>query len=518
MLAVSAFGAGKPDWVAANGKSAKFPDALYLTGYGLSTVTGANDAAAAQNTAGAFARKNLIEKVRVQIQSVATQHTEESGDTYASMYASATQSTSSLDLEGLETVTYFDPEEDVQYAFVYAERERIASLYAAKIAAIRREMDEKKKEGGSYERQAMATPALGAYTACLALSRQLEEAQAVKASVGGRHAAADMQSAAGENEAVLTEVRQSISRLVTRPLRTVDDAAWYLAFVLKRQMEQRADAGSPVVMAAPLYYQDTKMGSTFSRYFKQVLENKLIEVAHWNVVQQGASSQAPSADPARDMAQSSGATCVLSGSLWDQGSSVKYIVNVRGVADGRILASAEATAEMTTVTSLGKSVKPENYQQALIDRKVFAADEAAGGGLTLEAWTNRGIENVMFTEDDTMKISVRVNYPCYVRLIYHMADGKRVLLLDNYFMDQSKVNLAYTIPDEFVCSPPFGGETLQAFARTEKFDELSSERIDGYQFLTGDLQKIVVNTRGFKKAAPRSMQTEQRISITTMKE
>jgi hypothetical protein len=513
-----AFSAEKPEWVSNNGKSIKYPDSRFLTGYGFSRVTDGNDRPAAQAAASEYARKNLIEKVKVQIQSVTTQRTEESGEKFSSMYSSATQSTSSLELQGLQTESYYDKGDDMQYVFVYAERDPLAALYESKIKQLKQEITGKKKEAESFEQQGNAAQAFNAYAACLPLSRQLEEAQTVKSYIRISNVAAELQTEAQDNEVTMSDIRRSITRLMQRPLKTIDDIAWYLTYILKEQADQRSEHAPLSVMASSLYYQDTKLGSSFSRYFKQVLENKLIEVGKWTVVQQGAGAMPASSDPAREYARVAGAKYVLTGSLWEQGASVKFIVNVRSVADGSILASAEAAVDANVVASAGKSLKPENYQQVMIDQKVFAKGEVAGGGLTLEAWTNRGVDNVMYAENDTMNVAVRVNYPCYIRLIYHMADGKRVLLLDNYFIDQSKINLAYQIPDEFVCAEPFGGETLQIFARTEKFDDLMTEKIDGYNYLKEDLQKIVVSTRGFKKAAPKSMHAEQRIQITTMKE
>jgi TolB-like protein len=510
--------AGEPEWVENNGKCEKYPDSLYLTGYGFSQIAQNNDKSTAQNTATEYARKSLIEKVKVQIQSVTYQKTEESGDKFSSMYSSATQSTSSLELQGLETETYFDKTDEIQYVFVYANRNTILNFYRDKVKILKQQIVDKKKEAELFEHKGKTSLALDAYIACLPLSRQLEEAQTIKSFIKISNAAAELQTDAGDNEVSLSKIRESIVKLVQRPFANTDDIAWYLSYLLKEQLDQRSDITHPSVMVAPLYYQDTKMGSSFSRYFKQVLENKLIEVGKMEVLQQGSDYQFTSSDPARDYAKAAGAKYVLYGSYWDQGGNIKFIVNIRSVTDGKILASAEVLVDGNVLSQLGKSLKPENYHQVLIDQKVFSKDEIAGGGLSLEAWTNRGLENVMFAENDTLTVTVRVNYPSYIRFIYHMANGKRVLLLDNYYMDQSKVNVSYQIPDEFICSSPFGGEILQVFASSEKYSELATEKIDGYNILKEELKKIVTATRGFKKITPNMMQAEQRIQITTMKE
>ena len=116
-----------------------------------------------------------------------------------------------------------------------------------------------------------------------------------------------------------------------------------------------------------------------------------------------------------------------------------------------------------------------------------------------------------------MKVSIRVNAPCYIRFVYHMADGKRVLLMNEYYMDASKVNLAYELPQEFECSAPFGSEVLQIFSRTDKFEPVLTQSIDGYQYIREELEKFISSARGMKISKSKTMQAETRINITTMK-
>ena len=108
--------------------------------------------------------------------------------------------------------------------------------------------------------------------------------------------------------------------------------------------------------------------------------------------------------------------------------------------------------------------------------------------------------------------------PSYIRFIYHLADGSRNLLLDNYYIDQSKVNRVFPIPQTFIWAFPFCVEFLQIFAQTGKFEKLDTENIDGYAILKEDLDKLLTKTRGFKKKKPELIQTENRLIITTMVE
>ncbi|MFZ4622549.1 MAG: DUF4384 domain-containing protein [Bacteroidota bacterium] len=497
LLICSALSAGTPDWVKNQGKSKAYPDALYLTGYGIAAVVSAGDTEPAKEAAVSNARKNLIEKIRVNIQSTVAAKTEETGEKFSSIFSSATQSTSNLEIQGLETETFF--EDDMMYAFVFVKRENIVSLYSSKVGSLKKEIEAKVRLAKTLEQQNKSTQALNEYLSGYPLCRQLEEAQSVLAFVKISNSLNDLTQSAAANEITIGQIREAVVKLVLRPINTVDDLAWFLVYQLKEQAEKNG-SGKLQVTVTPLIYQDTKMGSSFSRYFNQVLEQKLPEVAQWDAVQQSAASY------------------LLTGSYWEQNNTVKFIVNVRSIKEGRIIASAEATVPSSVPSATEKSLKPENYKSALIDQKIFAAGETVGGGLIVEGWTNKEAQGNLFSDGEKMNVIVRVNMPCYIRLIYHMADGKRVLLYNEYFLDASKVNVAYEIPQEFECSGPFGSEVLQIFARTDKFNSVNVQRVNGYDYLQEDLKSFIVQTRGMKAVKPATMQSETRINITTMKE
>lgn len=498
-LCVSLAFAQAPEWVKNQGKSIKHPAAQYLTGYGIASVPSDADKEKSKTIAAGGARKNLIEKIRINIQSTVATKTEESGDAFATFYSSATQSTSSLDIQGLETETYYDDDEEVYHAFVFVRRDNLVSLYSSKVNSLKKEIDEKVQLAKTMEQQNKSTQALNEYLACYPLIRQLEEAQSILAFVKISNSLNELQQTAAANEITVGQIREAVTKLVQRPLNSLDDLAWFLVYQLKEQTQHHS-SGKLQILVTPLVYQDTKMGSSFSRYFSHLIEQKLPEVAQWDAVQQA------------------GAPYVISGSYWEQNNNVKFIVNVRSVSDGRIIASADAVVASTITASANRSLTPENYKSALVDQKIFAAGETAGGGLTLEAWTNKETQGNLFTVGEKMKITVRVNMPCYIRFVYHLADGKRVLLYNEYFLDASKVNVAYEIPQEFECSEPFGSEVLQIFARTEKYEPVATTMIDGYDYLKEDLQTFVVKTRGMKATKPTTMMTETRIQITTMKD
>ena len=155
------------------------------------------------------------------------------------------------------------------------------------------------------------------------------------------------------------------------------------------------------------------------------------------------------------------------------------------------------------------------------DFKNFNADEIIGERLSLDDWNNKGFENLIFKKGETMKVYVQVNMPCYIRFIYHQADGLRVLLYDSLYIDISKVNKKYKIPSkyDFECIEPFGVEVLQVCVQNKPFKKLDTVKQGDLDILKEDLEKIIRITRGMKPKKPQEiLYAEQRLTITTLEE
>jgi hypothetical protein len=503
-----------PDWVKNQGKSLKYNELRYLTGFGMAKVEKGGNRADATQLASDNARKNLIEKIRVTVSSNVVSRNEETEKKYSTYFSTAVQSTASMELQGLETQIYYDDDERLLYALALVGRENIAAIYGKRADEVRSQIQEHMGSGKKFDDQNQRAKALNEYLACYPLFRQLEEAETilVAAQTSEGKAMKELDGSVQNDQVSVGRVRQAVDKLVQRPINSVDDLAWYLVYVLNGQ----ADMKGKNIMVAPFTYQDTKLGSPFSRFFKPSLESKAVEEAKWGIVQQTSTFQPKTRDVAREYAQASGADFVLSGTYWEVPEGIKFQAAVRSVADSKLIASAEQIVPARVVQNSNQALKPQNFKEAFSDQKDFKAGEVVGGGLSLEVWTNKGMENLVFTKGERMTVFVRVNMPCYIRFIYHLASGERTLLLNSQYVDESKVNKVYQISTDFECDAPFGGEVLQVFARTEEFEPIETVEKDGYKYLREDLKKFLVATRGFKAVKPASMQTEQRITISTM--
>ncbi len=514
MLLPLALFAEVPDWVKNQGKSATYTELRYLTGFGIAKLDKNGNRADATQLASDNARKNLIEKIRVNVSSNVVSKNEETEKKYATYFSTAVQSTASMDLQGLDTQLYVDDDQGMIYALACVSRSSVSDFYGKKVSDLRSQIQEHIANAKKLDDQNQRTKALAEYLACYPLFRQLEEAETIliAGETSESHAFGELDATVNKDDVTVSSVRQAVDKLVQRPINTVDDLAWYIIYALNGQ----SDLQGKSVMVVPFTYQDTKLGSPFSRYFKQALESKAVETVRWQVVQQTTSFQPVSRDVAREYAKASGADVVLSGTVWELPEGVKVQALLRTVSDSRIVGSVEQVVPPAVIQSSNQSLKPQNFKEAFADQKDFRTGEVVGGGLSLETWTNKGMDNLMFTKGEHMTVYVRVNMPCYVRFIYHLASGERTLLMDSYYIDETKVNKVYQIPQDFECDAPFGGEVLQVFARTEEFDPVETVEKDGYKYLKEDLKKFLVATRGFKAVKQATMQAEQRLTITSM--
>ncbi|MFH0992108.1 MAG: DUF4384 domain-containing protein [bacterium] len=505
----------RPDWVGSTGKSIRYPNQLYLTGFGLCKVNKEFDQTKSMQRALSDAQGNLIQSIRVNIQSTVGSTVIERESKISSYFSNATQSSSTMELQGLESETYYDDDDEVSLALAFISRSKTTSIYREKEKSIQKEIRQHLDAGKRFEEQGERTKALNEYQACFPFFLQLQEAQAIimVASTAIDKGMNELEGQVEKDEVNKSTVQEAIDRLKAKPINSPEDLAWYLADGLHEQSDLR----SASVLVYPFVYQDTKIGSPFSRYFKNVLESKLVEVAKWTPVQQLEVDKPRTRNITLESAKASDAEYIVKGSYWIQERGIKLIVSLLRIQDGKIVGSVEKVVSDSTLKNTGQSLMPPNLEQALADEKKLAQGEEAGAGLTIDVWTNRGAEDLVFTKGDRMRVFVRVNLPCYIRFIYHLADGKRTVLERNHYIDESKVNKEYHSPQwEFECDEPYGVERLQVFASTEEFSPIETEYINGYYYLKEDLGDFLLKQRGMKKVKKGVMNTEARLAVTTM--
>ena len=501
----------KPDWVVNYGQATEFPADRYLTGFGSAAGIDQQSQQVAQDNA----RADLSRQVVVKISNSISNQQQETETDLVQQFSSVTYSTSSLQVMGLKSEVYLDDhrKHPTAYALTYIRRTDLVGLY-------QREKDRVQKEIGQLIRLAESNLeqkelALQYYFQTLPLFEKLTESRTVLLSVGAS-SLLDRQ----EQDDVLpskNEIWDRIQQLALFEIKHLEDVAGAIQF----QFNQQFQAPKAGLLVIPFYYQDTKLCSQFARYLKQTLESKLSQS-----VPPTGQFQARSLSFSRDLAAASGADYIITGSYWEETERLRVLAQCRELKSGTVVASTSVEFASDLLPA-AMQLKPENFQSAMAQQMAFAQQIIDSDQFQLEVWTDRGQDALLYGQGELMKIYLRSNRPCYVRLIYILADGQKTLLLDNLPINAESVNRSLSVNElkdlDFECAAPFGAEMLVAVGRTDQFDPLKTVEKDGYYFLPVNQPEEVAylsrDVRGFKRRQRDDasiQQTESKLMITTV--
>jgi len=447
-----------------------------------------------------LATTNLVQSIQTTITAISTVNTIEMDSKLHQTFQQTSSSVSNIKVTGLKSESTYDNKSKTAYAIVYAKRSELSkyyneivkrnlSLINEKIATIIKMIDSNSRD-----------EALKLTTECQALLRETEEAQTLLVAIN--KTASDDLVKYNDYSKLRGELDRQSGKIRKAENLTIDEAAAIIA----TDISSIKDKFEGPIKLSYFTFQETGMNSPFSRRMQIALEQRLNSVGinidnSVNVSQPSTTSKG---------------TLIL-GSYWEEGSNVRVVCMARSVETGKTITSTEVKLSAGKLIEANLQIKPENFQDAYANMRVFSKGEIEGGDLNIEIWTNKGSNNLIFTKGEQMKLFVRANKECYLRVIYHLADGQKVLLLDNYYISTDKVNKVYELPYEFECSEPFGVETLQLNAQELAFGGLRTQSQDGYEFVIDDMQTLLIGTRGMKKLNKNELKAERRITITTMR-
>ncbi|HBX50104.1 MAG: hypothetical protein A2275_01040 [Bacteroidetes bacterium RIFOXYA12_FULL_35_11] len=502
LLFVKNLNAQIPKWTDPQWRKVQYNDEQYLVGFASEVNKSKQDQGELLQKLEGYAKSQLSDQVQVSISSITDLSVTETTDKFQEYFKKNCSSASGLNIAGLKTEKYYDQKEKTAYALAYTKKSEVYDLYKNTIDLKKKTIEQKIEAGVKYAAASDNQKALNSYLECFPIFREIEEAQGIYIALKNKLTdEADLKIK--EVQDLKIKVDNAVSALQTSSGNTLDDVCFFISNALKLQ----APSVKEPMRLSNFTYQDMKMGSEFSRKLTMVLEQKLVSPGGFNVTTEAITSEGGEKNK-----------YLLIGTYWEEKEKIKIIANLRN-SDGKTVASAEAFLPVSWVKENNLQVKPENFQEAFSTMKAFKMNEVSGGNLNVETWTNKGSENIIYSAGEKMKLFVRANKECYLRFVYHLADGQRVLLLDNYYIGSDKINKVYELPYEFECSEPFGVEVLQVNAQTENFPQLTTKKQDGYDFITDDLTTTLVKTRGMKKVESNTalLKTEKRVVITTMK-
>lgn len=446
-----------------------------------------------------LATTNLVQSIQTTITAISAINTIEMDNKLHQTFQQTSTSASNLKVSGLKNESAYDSKSKTAYAIVYAKRSELSNYYNEVVKRNLSQINEKISTITKMIDSNSCDEALRLISECQTLFREAEEAQTLLVAIN--KTASDDLVKYNDYTKLRGELDRQSGKIRKAENLTLDEAASIIA----TEITSIKDKFNAPIKLSYFTYQETGMNSPFSRRMQIALEQKLI-ASGINIDNSVNVNQA-----------SSSKGTLISGTYWEEGNSIRVVCVVRSIETGKAIGSSEVKLSAEKLAQANLQTKPENFQDAYANMRVFSKGEIEGGDLNIEIWTNKGSNNLIFTEGEHMKLSVRANKECYLRVIYHLADGQKVLLLDNYYISTDKVNKVYELPYEFECSEPFGVETLQLNAQELAFGGLRTKNQDGYEFIVDDMQTILIGTRGMKKVNKNELKAERRITITTMK-
>ena len=493
----------KPGWINYKTRENKYPKSIYVKGFS-SEKYNAGSSESRRKFFGrleGYARTQLVESIHVNIKSLTTNKILSKNTKTAHYFRQTSLSLSDINISGLKTKTYFDEDEKRGYVFTYARKEDISNLYENKL----QEFQVKIAKELQYARQAKSdnniTEALEGYFKCNTLLEQAKEAQGILMSLNQLSYEAPVVRA-DTFRFFSDAVETGIQNIQSSGDMNLEGVSYFLAHGIAMQTKNL----DKKVYFTGVSFEDTKTNSRFSKQLKSQLEKDLTK--------QGIKVITRIPDFASQKSRKK--YYHLSGTYWEKKDQLKIILNLKDNESGETIASTEALMPKSYLKDNEISYKPANFSRISNNLDELNSNEVAGSGLNVAVTTNKGRDNPIFTKNDTLKLYVKVNKPCYVRFVYHLADGKKVLMMDNTFIDRSKVNKMYQIPELFVIAPPYGAEVLQVNAQTKAFEPLNTKPYGHYKLITDSMNDVLTNLRGFKPVKNNEGHDEAKVTLTTM--
>lgn len=487
-----------PSWIIYSERLKNYSEEQYFSSFISENLRPGDDEKTAAERIVSEAKTLLAESILVTIESNTSMKLSNVNSESNEMFTNNSSAYTKLDLTDLKEEKYYDTRKKIVYAFVYIKKTSIEKLYKNKINSLVIELKNRKVFAETLIAENQLEEAYKAYIECFPLLREIENARYVLFFAGNPDPGALQLN---ESQQLANEIRMAVSRIKNLQYTSPDDLCYFFAEVVKMQLP----AKSGNILVSNFTYQDTKMASQLSRRLTRILEQKLANSGKLLVVHDGNKEKV-------------NADYIIQGTYWDETDKLKVIAVVNELTSGGIIASAEGTLDKKWINTNNVAYKPENFSQAIENMQVMKQGEIVNGGLSIDLWTNRGQDNLLYAAGDTMELYLKSNKECYVRLIYYLASGEKVLLLDNYYIGSDLLNRIIKLPYQFVCDEPYGAEILQMNAQSSKFSPLKTRKDNGYEFIESSINEILNNLRGFKRVDDNSLNAEKRVIITTLKD
>jgi len=123
-----------PGWVERKGISPGFSEDTYISGFGIATFTRNDDPVNINQLAEENAKKNLAEKIKVQVKASTKSLKQQTGYNFEQKLESEVISISEIELLGLKKEFYTDNKNGLAYCLVYVPKSYLVKSYEYKMS------------------------------------------------------------------------------------------------------------------------------------------------------------------------------------------------------------------------------------------------------------------------------------------------------------------------------------------------------------------------------------------------
>ena len=243
-------------------------------------------------------------------------------------------------------------------------------------------------------------------------------------------------------------------------------------------------APSQSISVGGITYAGSKLGTPFSSYLTDILEDVILKQGGFELVDQYAREAVMDemmlalsglSDSRNEIGELTQIEIMIDGRFYQSGGEIILSLDFLDMKTSRIIKNAVINIPDSDLP-LGLQILPDNYANAqLVLEELSKVSNTGDGKLEIRAWTNKG-ESGVFKDGEKMVINFFANQSCFIKIYSINAEGEMSLIFPNLFCLDNKIEggKLYKIPDksygfEFLMGPPYGVEFIRAEASTAQF-------------------------------------------------
>jgi len=310
--------AQKTDWLKAAERQQNYPPSEYLIGFSSGKNYDESSEADLQQTHLQYAKQQLVESIFVTVNSSVMNQVDIGAGKRETKFTNTVKTNSQLQLNGLKTETFYDNRKNTAYAFVYAKKSDLLSLYTSQLLTQIKKIETSYRAAVEYLEKNQQTEALQSLLSSFNHFREIDDIQTVLLTISDL----DFNSLRSDEVNELKKnIEISVSGIEKSEKENLNDLVSFLTFSLKQQFSDKGKA----VLLNYFTYEGTGLGSPFSKTFYQYFHSRLINDAGFNII-----------DPtvvAEDKFQDG---FVIKGNYYEEGNYLRVVATMRDINTGLV--------------------------------------------------------------------------------------------------------------------------------------------------------------------------------------